>query len=334
MALAQRNQRVQCAGARASLLKPAPIVHRARPFSAAFQPTASKSHVSACSSHVRLQSRKQLERGVYVIVRAEANTTAGAERPPEEADFDLLSTKIADLTKDINEELRGCSIYLVGMMGSGKSTLGKMLANTLKYGHFDTDTMIELTHDKKPVAEIFKEFGQDYFRDCETQVIKELAPYKRLVVSTGGGAVLRPKNWSYMQQSIVVWLNGPVELLARRVAKDGLEKRPLLAGDGANQDNLYDKALDKLKTLLEERTKYYENADLVVPLEGYGEDEEKGAPTAVVMYRLLQSLDKKIKDTKKEREEKRNFTIENADQLKTMRVVQSQNPEQQEEGGL
>jgi shikimate kinase len=48
------------------------------------------------------------------------------------------------------------------------------------------------------VAEIFKEYGQEYFRNCETEVLKQLAPYKSLVIATGGGAVLRPMNWSYM----------------------------------------------------------------------------------------------------------------------------------------
>ncbi len=56
-----------------------------------------------------------------------------SEVPPEEVDFDLLSTKVAELVEVVEPELKGCSIYLVGMMGSGKTTLGKMLANTLKY---------------------------------------------------------------------------------------------------------------------------------------------------------------------------------------------------------
>ena len=76
--------------------------------------------------------------------------------------------------------------------------VGRMLANTLRYAFFDTDTMIEMTHDKKPVSEIFIDYGEDYFRNCEAEVLKQLAPYKNLVVSTGGGAVIRPMNWSYL----------------------------------------------------------------------------------------------------------------------------------------
>jgi shikimate kinase len=64
-------------------------------------------------------------------------------------------------------------------------------------------------------------------------VLKELAPYKNLVVSTGGGAVTAPMNWSYMHNGIVCWLEGPPDLLARRVVAEGVEKRPLLYGAGA-----------------------------------------------------------------------------------------------------
>jgi shikimate kinase len=64
---------------------------------------------------------------------AAASSDGSSSSPPvEEEDFDLLSQKISDLQQEVSDELKGCSIYLIGMMGSGKSTLGKMLANTLK----------------------------------------------------------------------------------------------------------------------------------------------------------------------------------------------------------
>lgn len=67
-----------------------------------------------------------------------------------------------------------------------------------------------------------------------SQVLKELAPYKSLVVATGGGAVTRPKNWSYMHNGIVAWMRGEPSLLARRVVAEGIEKRPLLFGEGVS----------------------------------------------------------------------------------------------------
>jgi len=269
-----------------------------------------------------------------VQAQEESTPAPAQEHPfPEEADFDLLTTKIAEVTKNLNEELCGCSIYLVGMMGSGKSTLGKMLANTMKYAFFDTDSMLDKTLDM-PVSSIFKDYGEDYFRDCESQVLKQLAPYKNLVVATGGGAVIRPLNWGYMHSGVVVWLNGPTDLLAKRVAKEGIEKRPLLASpDNANpsQEQLYGTAKAKLDSLLEERTKFYDSADLKISLEGYCEDAEKGAPTAVVMYRLLCALRQRIEDTKAEREARKNVVIENHGDVPSMRVQESPVAQQQQE---
>ena len=78
--------------------------------------------------------------------------------------------QVKEVTDEVRDGLQGCSIYLVGMMGSGKSTLGTMLSNTLRYSFLDTDTLVELAHDKKPVAQIFAEYGADYFRDAESEV--------------------------------------------------------------------------------------------------------------------------------------------------------------------
>ena len=123
-----------------------------------------------------------------------------------------------------------------------------------------------------------------------TQTLRQLGPYRKMVVATGGGAVLRTTNWGHMQQGVVIWLCGPPSLLARRVVKDGVERRPLLAGEGVTDENRFDKTVEKLEGILEERRRFYESADLVVSLEGHGEDEALGAPTAVVMYRLMLAL--------------------------------------------
>jgi shikimate kinase len=239
-------------------------------------------------------------------------------------DFDLLSNEVKKLTDLLSTELCGCSLYLVGMMGSGKTTVGRMLANTLRYAFFDTDSVIEAAHGGKSVSDIFRENGEEYFRRCESQVLQELAPYKSLVVATGGGAVANPKNWSYMHAGIVAWLQGEPTLLARRVVADGAQKRPLLSSsaassseDAANNDNgdgAYSAALTKLEALLEQRRKFYETADVVIPLDGRtDEDRERGAPAAVVMHRLMAAVAERIATTRAEREARRNFTIEYTD---------------------
>ncbi|KAG2448770.1 hypothetical protein HYH02_006123 [Chlamydomonas schloesseri] len=299
--------------------------------SAALRPLASPVPFTAHRANVSgkriLRQGARAEPSRVVVVRAEKATEDGGVTPghpyPWEEDFDLLGDKVKEVTDQLLPDLRGCNIWLVGMMGSGKSTVGKMLANTLKYAFFDTDSVIELAHDKKPVSQIFAEEGQDYFRQCESQIIKELSPYRNLVIATGGGAVLKPQNWGYMHLGIVAWLNGDTELLARRVSKDGIEKRPLLAADAPEGADVQAVAKAKLDTLLEDRRKYYENADVVVTLEGYGKDLEGGAPTAAVMYRLLLAINDKVQAKKREQADRMNFTIEGADQLKTMRAVDS-----------
>jgi shikimate kinase len=263
---------------------------------------------------------------------AAPSSSADLDRRPftVDEDFDLLSNEVKKLTDTLSTELRGCSLYLVGMMGSGKTTVGRMLANTLRYAFFDTDAVIEAAHGGKSVADIFRDSGEEYFRRCESQVLQELAPYKSLVVATGGGCVANPKNWSYMHNGIVAWLSGEPELLARRVVADGAAKRPLLSSSGAETEDenaannattssvdasgeAYGAALARLSNLAEQRRKYYSNADVVVPLDGRtDEDRERGAPTAVVMHRLMAAVAERIEKTREEREARRNFTIEYA----------------------
>ena len=87
--------------------------------------------------------------------------------------------------------LQGTSIFLLGMMGSGKTTTGRMLGNVLKYCFFDSDAVIEQAVGGATVADIFRENGEDSFRDMEKAVLQELCTYKNCIVATGGGVVVR-----------------------------------------------------------------------------------------------------------------------------------------------
>ncbi|CAL5326832.1 unnamed protein product [Camellia sinensis] len=156
------------------------------------------------------------------------------------------------------------AMTLKGMMGSGKTTIGRILSEVLGYSFFDCDTLIEHTVGGTSVAEIFKLYGESFFRDNETEVLQKLSLMHRLVVSTGGGAVVRPINWKYMQKGISVWLDVPLEALARRIAAIGTESRPLLHHDSGDA---YAKAFNRLSTLLEERGEAYANANARVSLE-------------------------------------------------------------------
>lgn len=193
-------------------------------------------------------------------------------------------------SEDIEPYLDGRCIYLVGMMGSGKTTVGRILSETLGYSFFDCDTLIEQTVGGTTVAEIFKLYGEGFFRNNETEIIRKLSSMHRLVVSTGGGAVVRPINWKYMNKGISVWLDVPLEALARRIAKVGTDSRPLLNGESGDA---YTKAFKRLSTLLEERGEAYANASTKVSLENIAvklgcKDVCNLTPAAIAIEALVQ----------------------------------------------
>lgn len=149
-------------------------------------------------------------------------------------------------------DLKGVSLFLIGMMGSGKTTVGRLLAAELNYQFFDTDALIEqLTG--QTITEIFATAGEETFRHLETQVLAELSAYKNLAIATGGGIVLNPHNWSYLHHGLVIWLEVPEQTLAARLQGD--RRRPLLAASNPQQ---------QLREILAQRQPFYAQADLRV----------------------------------------------------------------------
>ncbi|MCF4969413.1 shikimate kinase [Nostoc sp. CMAA1605] len=150
--------------------------------------------------------------------------------------------------------LQGVSLYLIGMMGAGKSTVGQLLAKQLGYGFIDTDNVIAQSA-KKSINQIFAEEGEAAFRQLESDVLGQVCAYTKLTVATGGGIVLKRENWSYLHHGLIVWLDAPVELLYTRLAEDST--RPLLQDPDPQ---------GKLRSLLEQRTPLYSQADLRITI--------------------------------------------------------------------
>jgi shikimate kinase len=146
--------------------------------------------------------------------------------------------------------LKGINVFLIGMMGAGKTTVGRELAKKLGYRFFDTDVLIEKVA-RKRINEIFNDQGEDYFRQLESQVLSELSACNQSIISTGGGIVMRQFNWSYLRHGLVIWLDAPVEVLLDRLQND--TTRPLLQTPNPA------KALQKL---LDQRRNRYAEADL------------------------------------------------------------------------
>lgn len=120
------------------------------------------------------------------------------------------------------------AIVLVGLMGAGKTTVGRRLAARLGLDFVDADAEIELAADRK-IAEIFQQFGEAHFRDGERRVIARLIDGTPKVVATGGGAFMNKATRSLiLDKALAVWLDADLDTLAARVARR--DDRPLLHG--------------------------------------------------------------------------------------------------------
>ena len=150
------------------------------------------------------------------------------------------------------------NICIMGLMGSGKSIIGKDLSKNLNLKFYDTDKEIELMTNKK-ISAIFKEEGESYFRDIEEKVCIEILTIDNCVVSLGGGSIISKKIRKIIKKnSYSIYLQVKLNNLQKRLKFS--RKRPLL---NKNLNNI-----EILKNILKDRQKYYEKADLIVNNDG------------------------------------------------------------------
>ena len=151
---------------------------------------------------------------------------------------------------NINNKL---NISLCGMMGSGKSSIGKILANKLDYNFIDTDKMIEIKAGKT-IKKIFEEDGEEYFRDLEEKITINILERKETIISLGGGTIINKKiRSSIKKNSYNIYLNVDVDILTKRLQNS--KTRPLI----------YKKNIKKeLINIIGLREKFYQKADLII----------------------------------------------------------------------
>ncbi|MBU2866322.1 shikimate kinase [Pacificibacter marinus] len=148
------------------------------------------------------------------------------------------------------------TVALVGMMGAGKTAVGKAIAQILEVPFLDSDTEIERAADRT-IAEIFERDGEAFFRSKETQVITRLLEDERCILSTGGGAFMSAENRETIAaQGVAVWLKADLDILWQRVRHKNT--RPLLQTDNP---------FETLKSLAELRDPIYAMAGIVVDAE-------------------------------------------------------------------
>ncbi|NDJ16667.1 shikimate kinase [Myxacorys almedinensis] len=146
--------------------------------------------------------------------------------------------------------LNGVNLYLIGMMGVGKTTIGQPLARHFGYQFVDTDHFIERATGQS-ISTIFAQSGEAIFRQLETATLAEVSARTCKVIATGGGIVLKRENWSFLRHGVIIWLDVPVEVLQNRLRHDA--NRPLLHHDDLREN---------LIELLNERQALYAQADI------------------------------------------------------------------------
>jgi shikimate kinase len=148
------------------------------------------------------------------------------------------------------------NIVLTGFMGTGKTAVGKKLSRLLNMELIDVDTEIEKSQ-KMTINDMFKKFGEPRFREIETEMIKKLSGKENIIISTGGGAVLKQENLDILREKgIIVCLLATPETILRRTSHNS--NRPLLQVEDPS---------GKIKELLNFRKPFYEKADILIDTE-------------------------------------------------------------------
>ena len=194
-----------------------------------------------------------------------------------------MSLGLSDHKKDdrqerllaIREALGPRSIVLIGLMGAGKTAVGRRLANRLDLPFIDADTEIEVAAGAS-ISEIFAEHGEAYFRQGERKVIARLLENGPQVLATGGGAYMNPDTRANIKAlGLSVWLKANIKVLMKRVGRR--DSRPLLvAGDPEKV----------MKKLMEERYPIYAEADVTV--------ESRDVPHDVIVGAVIDALADKL----------------------------------------
>ena len=158
----------------------------------------------------------------------------------------------------------GRNVVLVGFMGAGKSSCGRLLARRLGRCFVETDDMI-VARDGRPIPEIFRQDGEDAFRRLESEAVAALALKSGEVIATGGGLPCREGRMEALRGlGTVIWLRGDLDELLARAARSGA--RPMLSG----------RSPEELEALYRAREAYYARAHVTVDTAGLGVDQVVG----------------------------------------------------------
>ncbi|WOG83915.1 hypothetical protein DCAR_0103093 [Daucus carota subsp. sativus] len=221
---------------------------------------------SSSSSPRRLSLRKS----TAITHSLHHDTASGSTMDP--------NSPVKNKAEDIAPELRGTSIYLVGINSKIKTSLGEFMAETLRYYFFDSDKLIEEAVGGSAAARSFRERDEKGYRESEISifcfitylkknrfcfVLKQLSSMGRLVVSAGNGAFDSPTNLSLLRHGILIWIDIPLDMIAKEAVEDGLHLPEVELLPSAS----YPEVLDQLTALYKQMQGGYATADATISLQ-------------------------------------------------------------------
>ncbi|KAB2034390.1 hypothetical protein ERO13_D04G074000v2 [Gossypium hirsutum] len=174
-----------------------------------------------------------------------------------------LSIALKKKATDVSADLRGTSIFLVGMNNSVKSSLGMLLADLFRYYYFDSDALVSEAAGGESAAISLKESDEKGFRESETEVLKQLSSMGRLVVCAGDGAVQNSTNLALLRHGISIWIDVPLDMVAKGI----IGNKSLLLSSEIAISGSYSEVLSQLMALYEDMRRGYATADATVSLQ-------------------------------------------------------------------
>lgn len=167
------------------------------------------------------------------------------------------------------------NVILIGFMGTGKSSVGRFLAEKLSYTFIDTDILIE-EQEAMTIPQIFERHGEEYFRACEKKIMREACTRSNTVISTGGGVPMYEENRLSMQKNgnTIICLCANIATIMGRIKGRG--NRPLLKDDEA-----------KMQTLLNKRMPFYKQCDFMIDTDNLSPLQIVGEITAYLRRRKI-----------------------------------------------
>ncbi|XP_062105368.1 probable inactive shikimate kinase like 1, chloroplastic isoform X3 [Humulus lupulus] len=183
---------------------------------------------------------------------------------------------------DLSPELKGTSIFLVGMNSPMKTSLGKLLAESLRYYYFDSDSLVEEAAGGESAVKSFREADEQGFRASETEVLKQLSSMGRLVVCAGNGAVQSSTNLGLLRHGITIWIDVPLDMMA--------------SGHTEDQSVSDSEVFSQLASLYEEMRNGYATADSIISLQKVasqlGYDDVNAVTTEDMTLEVLKEIER------------------------------------------